>query len=619
MSTMNSLESSAAVAENMRTTASKLGGRALSVLSRRPDYLADPVSRSNAARPRISHSQLKTWHPNDGIVFRTISNTPRSPSVAATLELQQDYLLHSNAEDNYVTASADLPALGSEPNDTIQVVVGEEPKKTARQIADELHELALNDPEQDELPKTCTSYKMPEEQFRAAKAAVPGSIESYWSHTLYRSPPDAEGKTRRPLVHYCRTIFTTEKVIKDHFADKKVIGFDIEWAPEAHKLSKARKNVSLVQIACEDRIALFHLALYPRNAKGSENSLGDLVAPSLKKIMEDPNVTKVGVAIRADCTRLKKYLDITTQGMFELSHLHKLVKFSKSKDFSLINRSLVSLARQVQEHLHLPLFKGDEVRQTDWSEKLNMAQIMYAASDSYAGLQLYYTLELKRKALDPVPPRPFHAESNKPIRIAEDIEIPPEEDEPTIRSVDAKVIIRTKKYNKKAGAEAPKDSEVEDFSPAADPPHSFFTRSSTEPPLATMKKPGVLQKAEASTSRFIKSKGKLGDVSHLPLSPTHLSRRSIKTYHLWLDNPSLGLDAIGAMLRSPPLSVRSVAKMILEAIKSNGIPYEKRRLREVLRLYAMTAGGKYIEQHPYFELARDSGYNELIGEAEKKE
>ena len=144
--------------------------------------------------------------------------------------------------------------------------------------------------------------------------------------------------------------------------------------------------------------------------------------------MEDPGVSKLGVAIKADCTRLRKQLGINTQGLFELSHLYKLVKFSESKDTHLINKSLVSLAKQVQEHLHLPLFKG-EVRGSDWSQSLSWEQIIYAASDPYAAVQLYYVLDAKRKRLQPTPPLPWHAELDLPIRVAEGIEIPTDEEE----------------------------------------------------------------------------------------------------------------------------------------------------------------------------------------------
>lgn len=81
-----------------------------------------------------------------------------------------------------------------------------------------------------------------------------------------------------------------------------------------------------------------------------------------------------GVGIKADCTRLRRFLNINSKGLFELSHLYKLVKFSTG-DVKKINKMLVSLAQQVQEHLQLPLEKGD-VRTGDWSgsQDLNYKQ-----------------------------------------------------------------------------------------------------------------------------------------------------------------------------------------------------------------------------------------------------
>ena len=77
-----------------------------------------------------------------------------------------------------------------------------------------------------------------------------------------------------------------------------------------------------------------------------------------------------GVGIKADCTRLRKYLSIDSQGILELSHLYKLVKFA-SGDAKKINKAMVSLAQQVEEHLQLPLEKGD-VRTGDWSNSQDL-------------------------------------------------------------------------------------------------------------------------------------------------------------------------------------------------------------------------------------------------------
>ncbi|KAI9795892.1 MAG: hypothetical protein M1833_006619 [Piccolia ochrophora] len=230
--------------------------------------------------------------------------------------------------------------------------------------------------------------------------------QEYWHYKLYRSP-----QGERPRVHYCRSLETSERVAK-MFLDNDLLGFDIEWKVNAMVRDGPRKNVCLIQIANESRIALFHLALFN---KGDHPH--DLVPPSFKLIMESPSITKVGVAIKADCTRLRTFLDVHSRSIFELSHLHKLVKYSAT-DARLINKRLVSLSQQMEEHFSMPMFKGSDVRESDWSRELSMPQIEYAASDSYAGLHLFDCLEAKRNALDPVPPRPAHADLNLPIRLA---------------------------------------------------------------------------------------------------------------------------------------------------------------------------------------------------------
>ena len=196
---------------------------------------------------------------------------------------------------------------------------------------------------------------------QAALAASPsGNI--YWQYTLYQGPDGENVK-----VHYCKNKEASDRIAQ-LFLDKPVIGFDIEWKAQASAAEGTKKNVSLIQLASEERIALFHIARF-----GKDSSMEDLVPPTLKKIMETPEITKVGVAVKADCTRLRKFMGIDSRGLLELSHLYKLVKFS-SGDVKKINKSLVSLAQQVEEHLLLPMWKG-EVRSSDWSEELNFQQI----------------------------------------------------------------------------------------------------------------------------------------------------------------------------------------------------------------------------------------------------
>lgn len=231
---------------------------------------------------------------------------------------------------------------------------------------DEAAKEVVPEDEDVEPPATTLDYKFPPEAFRLARRAPPDSPASFWSYSYYRGPGNEKVR-----VHYCRSRDTTERVCR-YFLDERLLGFDLEWAPDANRFSGPRRNVALVQLANQSRIALFHLALYPRDEDVTD------VSPSLRRIMEDPAITKCGVSIKADCTRLRNYLNIHPQGVFELSHLFRLVKYSRTGETRLINKRLVSLAEQTQTVLGLPLYKGLDVRWSQWSKPLQMDQILCA-------------------------------------------------------------------------------------------------------------------------------------------------------------------------------------------------------------------------------------------------
>ncbi|KXJ92865.1 ribonuclease H-like domain-containing protein [Microdochium bolleyi] len=265
-------------------------------------------------------------------------------------------------------------------------------------------------------PQAFLDFKMSEEAFYAAKRARPGSPESFWSYNMYRGPASEDGLEQKVKIHYCRSKHTMERVCKEYFMDEPVVGFDLEWMADSMKWQGPRKNVSLIQLASPSRVALFHTAVF------TDKDISEL-GPNFRHIMESPDILKVGVAIKGDCTRLSNFFSISSQGLMELSHLYKLVTLSSRGEYKAINRKLVTLATQVQDFLHLPLYKGQDVRGSDWSKPLSMEQIIYSASDAYAGPHLFATLEHFREQLDPCPPRPYPAESDRPIRYVEGVEV----------------------------------------------------------------------------------------------------------------------------------------------------------------------------------------------------
>ncbi|KAI9832395.1 MAG: hypothetical protein M1819_004383 [Sarea resinae] len=404
------------------------------------------------------------------------------------------------------------------------------------------------------------SFEIPEDVKRKAMLASHNTGAAYWQYSLYEGPDKEKVK-----VHYCRSRETTERVAQ-LFLEEAVLGFDIEWKPNVQASEGIRKNVSLVQLASESRIALFHIALF-----GKGDSMEDLVAPTMKQIMEDPNITKVGVSVKADCTRLRKFMGIEARGIFELSHLHKLVKYS-SEHANKIDKRLVALAEQVQEHLQLPMRKVAEVRSSNWSEELNMQQILYAASDSYAGFRLYDVLERKRKELNPTPPRPAHAELNLPIQLANNTLLPTS-DEPL---------------------------EVEDDANTSDPSTNAtttMTSTSDSPPTTTT---STSSAAKLPINPLITAANTWAQ-HHRSTHPTAKTTLApLRAYALWHLH-HLDVPQIAAMLRDPPLQKATVSNYILGAIRAEGLPFERSRLRGVLGALGEGGAGRYGR------LAREAG------------
>lgn len=306
-----------------------------------------PLFRRMATPPRA----YQLWHFSRGISFT--GSSPLQPSVAASTTINVDL-------------AKEAPIPKEDDGSTRFIAPALAPTTNVRPLVAEAESVNV------EAPSTSLDYRIPENIFQKARKAAKGTPDSFWTYSLYRGPLQ-DGEPRKVKVHYCLSKHTTERVCQ-YFMNEKIIGFDMEWMSYASKDHGPKPNVSLIQIASESRIGLFHVALY----KGKYND--ELVAPSLKRLLEDPEISKAGVNIKADCTRLNNFLGIKTRGIFELSHLHKLTKYSASGELNLIDKRVVNMASQVQEHLRLPMFKGNDVRMSNWMQPLTLSQILCECS-----------------------------------------------------------------------------------------------------------------------------------------------------------------------------------------------------------------------------------------------
>lgn len=341
-----------------------------------------------------STGRNKLWSPKLGIRFspgpepaslyprldvpRFVQTASASNITGAALKSDSfEYPVAIPVEDDLIALSTEPHGAGIQPRSQSAPAANTQtlyqpPSDTNQQTEDVAAELSLNSEKRDDLekiepPSTSLSFNISHDLFHAARAAKVGSSKSFWSHTMYQRTND-EGVVEKVKVHYCTSKHTMEEVCARHFLNQDILGFDLEWLPYATRGSGARENVSLIQIASADRIGLFHIAIFPKD--------DDLVSPTLRMILEDPNVSKVGVNIQGDCTRMKNNLGVQAQGIFELSHLYKQTKFIAAKTPQLINKVPVALSKQVQELLRLPMFKGDVVRSSNWMKRLDYRQLL---------------------------------------------------------------------------------------------------------------------------------------------------------------------------------------------------------------------------------------------------
>ena len=568
-------------------------------------------------RNPLSAPQLaRTWKPTYGILFhdpkrenwnssRNVQNTsfesslsplPAQRSVVQARQLSNKCQAYSLATQDAASKSepkADLTfpqASSSEPHTQNEQVC---PQLHIPLVAQEMENADANGSglllEDDQYPDTqpcpdepfCTplGFHIPKAKLYNAMDYEPPHPAAYWQYRLYQGPGGENDKVK---VHYCKNKDDTESIAQ-FFLEEQVIGFDIEWKVNAVAADGIRKNVALVQVASERRVALFHIARYP-----NASVMDDFVAPSFKKIMESPEITKVGVAIKGDCTRLRNHLGIDSHGLLELSHLHKLVKYACG-DVTKINKMLVSLADQAQEHLGLPLWKG-EVRSSDWSQDLHHQQTQYAASDSYAAFQLFHVLEAKRKALNPTPPRPAHAELNLPIRLADGYPVSRLDEEVEITrnltenpslypSISVEELVH--EVNRIAIEDSSSNSSLRTIShmnarPLA--PSSKENSTSLPPsPELSLANDWVDQYRISITARTTTGH----EASARPAE--------LRAYALWHEQGH-DIPKVASILREPPLQNTTVTNYIGRAIQSDGLPYDSGRIRE-LEQYSSAGSG----------------------------
>lgn len=155
-------------------------------------------------------------------------------------------------------------------------------------------------------------------------------------------------------------------------SSKQMLGFDTETRPSFTK--GQNHKVALIQLSTSDVCYLFRT-----------NVIG--FTDPLKKLMENPDVLKIGLSTKDDIHGLAQLADFHPGGIVELQNLVKQYQIS---DMSLQKIYAILFG----EHIS----KGQ--RLTNWEAKeLTPHQVAYASLDAWACLNIYE--HLKANKFDP--------------------------------------------------------------------------------------------------------------------------------------------------------------------------------------------------------------------------
>lgn len=153
--------------------------------------------------------------------------------------------------------------------------------------------------------------------------------------------------------------------IIDELGKHRILGFDTETKP-AFKKGKVNK-VALLQLSCGSKTYLIRI-----------NRIG--IPVRLAKILGNPGIIKVGVAIRDDIAVMKKLRNFIPGGFIDLQEM--------VGDYGIENYGLKNICGIILG------FRISKARQlSNWEqEKLDESQLKYAATDAWVPREIYLQL-----------------------------------------------------------------------------------------------------------------------------------------------------------------------------------------------------------------------------------
>lgn len=194
--------------------------------------------------------------------------------------------------------------------------------------------------------------------------------------------------TFKGRVIYSRTTKEVEKSAVElfNFVEEKkrkegqvALGFDIEWKPTFRR-GVATGKAAVMQI-CGDKGNCYVLHIFHSG-----------IPQTLRSLLEDPTVVKVGVCIANDAYKVLQDHNVSVKTLEDLSELANK-KLDDPKKWSLASLTEKLLAKQ------LP--KPSNIRLGNWEANvLSRDQLHYAATDAFVSWYLYQALKSLPEIVD---------------------------------------------------------------------------------------------------------------------------------------------------------------------------------------------------------------------------
>ncbi len=211
-------------------------------------------------------------------------------------------------------------------------------------------------------------------QFNKSLASLDCSVKNYLDiifKLVNRLDPNAIEKL--PVYHNSGKIIMVDNsnLIKsiNEILSSCIVGFDTESRPIFEK-SKSNDNIALMQISTSTKCFLFQIKKFQ-----------DLYF--LKEILSNPSIKKVGIGLNNDRKKLYRRYGVLLENVVSIDEIFKVLG----------NRDAVGMKQMVARVLDKNISKKKSISVSRWDNiKLSKEQIIYAADDAFASLEIYEKL-----------------------------------------------------------------------------------------------------------------------------------------------------------------------------------------------------------------------------------